>query len=273
MTKKEIDAIIRSGSAKTRLLLLFEDISKFQFDQERILTPSDFQRLFDSIRKPRELKLYETFRLIDSTIIEAIVNLRVLMFEVKMHYSDLRGYLFLVDTLEKTEAMVNAVLGEIKDINKQKSIIRGLKGASILLSNIEENEDGLMDIQIDFDKSKYDSGIPFRLRQSTLLEAMENVKKLVIDRAVKFLSWEKAILDYMDETGFNIKTYKDHLQQLTADIKRPVIGWERKDTRDVTLNPKADKRIIKHNMFPNISELEINTEYYDWFKTKFLRKQ
>lgn len=273
MDTKDVDKVVANGSLKTRLLLLFEDIAKFQFDQERILTASDFQRLFETISKPREVKLYDTFRKIDSNIIEAIVNLRGLMFEVKMHYSDLRGYLLLVDSLEKTEAMVNIVLGEIKDVNKQKSIIRGLKGASLLLSNIDVNEEGFMDIQIDFEKSNYSSDIPLKLRQYTLLEAMENVKKLVIDRAVRFLSWEKAILDYMEETDFNIKTYKDHIQKLSADIKRPVIGWDpSKEPREKTLNPKADKRIIKNTMFPNISDLKINKEDYDWFKNKFLNK-
>lgn len=273
MDTKEVDKIIRTGTLKTRLLLLFEDIAKFQFDHERILSTSDSKRLFATISKPREVKLYETFRIIDSTIIEAIVNLRGLFYEVKMHYSDLRGYLLLVDSLEKTEAMMNIVLGEIKDIDKRKSIIRGCKGADILLSNIDVNEEGFMDIQIHFEKSNYNSDLPIKLRQYTLLEVMKNVQKIVIDRAVKFISWEKAILDYMEENDFNIKTYKDHIQKLSADIKRPVIGWNHsKEPREKTLNPKADKRTIKHTMFPIISDLKVNKEEYDWFKNKFLNK-
>jgi len=53
---------------------------------------------------------------------------------------------------------------------------------------------------------------------------MNNVKKEVETSVIKYLSWESAILDFMEERGFNVKTYKEQIKQMTTQVYSPIKG-------------------------------------------------
>jgi predicted nucleotide-binding protein (sugar kinase/HSP70/actin superfamily) len=116
---------------------------------------------------------------------------------------------------------------------------------------------------------------PRKTKEYSLWEVMNNVKKDAIKSAVKFLSWREAILDYIDEEGFNVKTYKEIIHNLTEDIYRPIIGWSKYQSDEELFtpgspHPRADKLKAKYSITPNMRELEINKDIYNYYRKEIL---
>jgi len=263
MAKKDIGKILTTGSAKQRLLLLAEDIARGKFFKERLLTDSEYNQLTQSFKKPNEIKLYKEFKDIDGTITNAIINLQGLKFEVLMNKSNLRGYILVLSGAENTELLVNSVLHQIKDPKERKRIAEiGAKQAEILFSNIVTDPEGYIEIQKDISK-----------RTTNLWLVMNNVKKQVETSAIRYLSWESAIIDYMDDSGFNVKTYKDQIKQMTTEVCSDIIHW-RKYTGVVGGLYEPDLRLKKllhkTTICPIIYNLKADEEQYNWFKNNFL---
>ena len=66
---------------------------------------------------------------------------------------------------------------------------------------------------------------PRKTKEYSLWYVMNNVKKEVETSVIKYLSWERATLDFMEERGFNVKTYKEQIKQMTTLVYSPIIGW------------------------------------------------
>jgi hypothetical protein len=76
----------------------------------------------------------------------------------------------------------------------------------------------------------------------------------------------------MEETGFNVKTYKEVIQGFTKEVYSPVIGWGKYSGEINTglSHPQLDKIIKKYAITPKIEELEVDEEIYNTFKKDFL---
>ena len=270
MTKKDISKILTTGSPKQRMLLIVEEIARSKCFQENLLTEREFEQLAKSFKKPSEVKLWNEFRKLDDIVTNAIVNLQGKMFEVLMNYSNLRGYILVWNTIENAELLVNSVLHEIKDPKERKQIAGdGAKGINMLFSRVEPDQDGYIEIKVDGYKDKP------RKKEYSLWYVMNNVKKEVETSVIKYLSWEKATLDFMEERGFNVKTYKEQIKQMTNRVYRPIIGWAKYSGElDTNLpnsrNPRMEKIIKKYTICPNIDELKVDEEEYSWFRRYFL---
>ena len=187
MAKKDIGKILTTGSPKQRILLIAEDIARGKYFQEKLLTDSDFNQLSNSFKKPNEIKLWNEFRRLDDTVTNAIVNLQGLKFEVLMNYSNLRGYILVWNSIENTELLVNSVLHEIKDPKERKRIAEdGAKGIDLLFSKTEPDQEGYIEIKVDFEENSYkdENGEmigfkdkPRKTKEYSLWYVMNNVKK------------------------------------------------------------------------------------------------
>ena len=206
MAKKDISKILTTGSIKQRLLLIAEDTAMAQLSKgTSLLTDHEHKQLIDSIRKPNEIKLYKEFKEADATVLNAIINLQGVKFEVLMNYSNLRGYILLWNAVENAELLVNSVLHEIKDTKERKRIAEsGAMGIDLLFSKIEPDQEGYIEIKTDFERNTYriKDGIlshktPVKTKEYSLWYVMNNIKKEVENSVIKYLSWEKAILDYI----------------------------------------------------------------------------
>ena len=278
MAKKDIGKILTTGSPKQRILLIAEDIARGKYFQEKLLTDSDFNQLSNSFKKPNEIKLWNEFRKLDDTVTNAIVNLQGGLFEVKMNYSNLRGYILLWNSIENAELLVNSVLHEIKDPQERKRIAEdGAKGIDLLFSKTEPDKEGYIEIKVDFESDSYfdENGKligykdkPRKTKEYSLWYVMNNVKREATTSAIKWLSWEKALQDYIEEQGFNIKTYKDKIQEMRDEVYTPIIGWDKYNGElNIGLpHPRLEEIIKKYAICPNIEELEINIEEYNFFK-------
>ena len=282
MAKKDIGKILTTGSAKQRAILYWEDIARGKCFQEKLLTDSDRIQLYDSFKKPNEIKLWNEFRKLDDTVTNAIVNLQGVLFEVKMNYSNLRGYILVWNSIENAELLVNSVLHEIKDPQERKRIAEeGAKGMDLLFSKTEPDKEGYIEIKVDFEKDNYrdENGEridfkdkPRKTKEYSLWYVMNNVKKEVETSVIKYLSWESATLDFMEERGFNVKTYKEQIKQMTTQVYSPIIGWAKYSGELNTglPHPRLEEIIKKYAICPNMDELKVDEAQYNWFRRYFL---
>jgi hypothetical protein len=269
MAKKNISKILTTGTPLKKMLLITEDIARGRYFKDRLLTDHEFNQLSDSFKKPNEIKLWNKFRRAEETVANALINLQGGLFEVKMNYSNLRGYILLWNSIENAELLVNSVLHEIKDPQERKRIAEdGAKGINLLFSKTEPDKEGYIDIKVDFEKDSYKDK-PRKTKEYSLWYVMNNVKREATTSAIKWLSWEKALQDYMEKQGFNIKTYKDKIQEMRDEVYTPIIGWAKyygELNIGVEVNPKLNELLEKYAICPNIEELEINIEEYNFFK-------
>jgi hypothetical protein len=282
MAKKDIGKILTTGSPKQRMLLITEDIARGKYFQEKLLTDSDFNQLSNSFKKPNEIKLWNEFRKLDDTVTNAIVNLQGKMFEVLMNYSNLRGYILVWNTIENAELLVNSVLHEIKDPKERKRIAEdGSKGIDLLFSKTEPDQEGYIEIKVDFETDSYkdENGEridfkdkPRKTKEHSLWYVMNNVKKEVETSVIKYLSWESATLDFMEERGFNVKTYKEQIKIMTAKIYEPIIGWDKYsgEISSPLSHPRLERIVKKYAICPNMDDLKVDEEEYNWFRRYFL---
>lgn len=288
MAKKDIGKILTTGSTKQRLLLLAEDNARAKYSQERLLTDHEINQLSESFKKPNEIQLWNKWLKVDRVVASAIMNLQGLKFEVLMHYSNLRGYILVWETIQEAEVLSNHILHEIKDQEERIKISsQAGKLGKFLFTDIQTDKEGYLDINIDFEKNTYrdengklvgvkEKGI--KSKKYSLWFVMNNVKKEAISSAIKFLSWREAILDYMEEEGFSIKTYRHIINSMTEDIHKPIIGWTKYQSDKKLFMPdlphnRADKLKAKYAITPNTRELEVDTEIYNYFKKEFLRDE
>lgn len=274
MAKKDIGKIITTGSPKQRLLLIAEDIARGKYFQEKLLTDSNFNQLSNSFKKPNEIKLWNEFRKLDDIVTNAIGNLQGLKFEVLMNYSNLRGYILVWNSIENTELLVNSVLHEIKDPKERKRIAEdGAKGIDLLFSKTEPDQEGYIEIKVDFEKDSRDK--PRKTKEISLWQVMNNVKKEVETSVIKYLSWESATLDFMEERGFNVKTYKEKIKEMTTQVYNPIIGWAKYSGELNTglPHPRLEEIIKKHAICPNIGEIKVDESQYNWFRRYFLDRE
>lgn len=262
MAKKDISKLLTTGSAKKRAFLIAEERARGKYFQKKLLTEKEFRQLNESFKSPKEIDLWNEFKELDETITNALINLQGKMFEVLMNYSNLRGYILVWNSIENAEMLVNSVLHEIKDPEDRKRIAEaGAKGVDLLFTRTEPDQEGYIEINIDHKEEKY-----------RLLKVMNNVKKEVEISVIRYLSWERATLDFMEERGFKVKTYIEQLKIMTAKVYDPIVGWGKYSGKldSPVSHPRLEKLMKKYAISPNMEDLKVDEEEYSWFRKYFL---
>ena len=283
MAKKDLSKILTTGSAKQRAILLTEELARGKYFEDKLLTASEMDMLYNSFKKPNEIKIWNEFRRLDEIISNAINNLQGMKFEVLMNYSNLRGYILVWNSIENAELLVNSVLHEIKDPKERRRIAENAAtGIDLLFSKTETDQEGYIEIKVDYEGErnsyKDENGKisrknkPRKIKVTTLWHIMNNVKKEVETSLVRYLSWERATLDFMEERGFNIKAYKSRIIEMTEVIHRPIIGWAKYSGE---IDPgidhtRLDEIIKKYAICPNVGEIKVDEVKYNWFRRYFL---
>lgn len=279
MSKKDIGKLLTTGTAKQRLLLIAEDRARVTYGEERILTDSDFNKLLDSFKKPNEIKLYNQFLKYGKAVNNSLLNLQGLKYEVIKHYSDLRGYILLLNSYENSELLVNSILNEIKDpVERERLAKIGVTGSSFLFSQAVIDKEGFIDIQTSFERETWIDENGKRLKKPivsnthSLWEVMNNVKRKAEFTASRYLSWEKALTDFIEDKGFNVKTYKDKIELLSTEIWAPIIHWAKYYGENNTglSKPRVDKLISKYKIAPERDLYEIDEAEYNFFKREII---
>ena len=279
MSKKDIGKLLTTGTAKQRLLLIAEDRARIIYGEDRILTDSDFNKLLDSFKKPNEIKLYNQFLKYTKSVNNGILNLQGLKYEVAMHYSNLRGYILLFNSFENSEILANSILNEIKDpVERERLAKIGASVNSTLFSETVVDKEGFIDIQTSFEKETWidENGKqlkkPIINNSHSLWEVMNNVKRKAEATACKYLSWEKALLDFMEDKGFNIKTYKEKIDLLSTEVWAPIIHWGKYyGINNTGFNkPRLDKLLHKYKIAPDRELYNVDEAEYKFFRQEII---
>jgi hypothetical protein len=279
MSKRDIGKLLTTGTARQRLLLIAEDRARIIYGEDRILTDSDFNKLLDSFKKPNEIKLYNQFLKYTKSVNNGILNLQGLKYEVAMHYSNLRGYILLFNSFENSEILANCILNEIKDpVERERLAKIGASVNSTLFSETVVDKEGFIDIQTSFEKETWidENGKqlkkPIINNSHSLWEVMNNVKRKAEATACKYLSWEKALLDFMEDKGFNIKTYKEKINLLSTEVWAPIIHWGKYYGMNNTgfNKPRLDKLMSKYKIAPDRDLYKVDEAEYKFFRQEII---
>jgi len=277
--KKDISKILTEGSLKQKLLLIAEDTARhrFQFvhkdlqDKQPLLTDKEANNLAKSFKTDREIDLYNKWIDYDRTVVNALNNLQGILFEAKVNYSNLRGYILLWDAIQNSELLVNSVLHEIKDPKERKRIAKDSAGrVEYLFCETAPDEEGYIEIDINHISKKEN--------YHGLRDLIENVSKEVKDSAIKVLSWREAILDYMEEKGFNVPTYKDMIKTITKEIYTPPMDWTKYKAGEPKFRGAEDTQRVnniksKYAIIPDLESLQVDKDIYNEVKADFLKDE
>ena len=204
------------------------------------------------------------------------------MFTVRNAHSLLKGYILVWNTIENAELLANSILHEITDLEERKKIAETVGrqgGVRLIYSEIIPDEEGYLDIKIDERYSyKNEDGKPIGVKEKpklvkdnlTLFSLMNNAKKDVIQTTIQFMSWRAALLDFMEENSFNVKTYKEKIDIFTNTVNFPVIGWNKYSSDEESFMPqhpnkRMDKLKSKYAITPNVKELVVDQDIYNHF--------
>lgn len=278
MSKKDISKILTSGTPKQRLQIAMEHIARIKFGREGLITDHEANQLSNSFKTPTEIKLWNRSLKFDRAMSNGLMNLQGLKYETLMHISNLRGYILVWNTLEEAETLTNHILHEIK--NKEERIKIASNSSNIskfLFTEIETDKEGYLNINIDFEKEDYKDK-ETKTNRFSLWHVMNNVRTQVITSAIRYISWSKAIEDFMEEEGFNIKMYKEIIKNMDEDIYKPVIGWTKYREDEESFIPdikskRVDKLKSSYNIAPNLIALEVDINEYNSFMNNFLRDE
>lgn len=267
ITKKDIARIIKEGTREEKLVLLSEDIARHKSNKERILSDIEVDSMVDKFTTQAEIQHYNKFRYIDDAITVAIATLTGLRFELETHFSNLRGYILVWNAIENAELLANSILNEIKDVKERKRIAsKAAKRVNLLFTKTTPDQEGYIETNIGTKNA------PIKNENYTLWYVIGNVERDFSKNMVKFLSWKKAILDYMQETGFKIPTYEAIIENINEEVNSFAI-WNKYTTSVETFSKnqppeRIDKLKIQFDVTTKTDDLKVNMTIYKNFKAK-----
>lgn len=263
MSKKDIAKVITSGTAKEKVSLLTEDVAKRKSGLEPALTEDDFQTLLKSIKKVGEVRLYNQFRKIDQTVTTGLYVLNQSRVLYRMHISDLRGYTLLWESYQRAEELSNFILHETKDQNERARIAKkAISYTEFILANLEIDGEGYVEIRIDAADGT---------DTASLIKAISGVRRQAEKEIGRTLGYAQALLDYMDERDFKVKTYQDQVRNIINDVQSDKALWLKYSSQDKRGLKKGElKREVERErvfgIYPDPSDIQMDKAAYNHFK-------
>jgi hypothetical protein len=103
------------------------------------------------------------------------------------------------------------------------------------------------------------------------------VKNKTEKSVIQFISWRQALVDYMKKEGFNIKTYNELIKDITDEVHRPIIGWDKYLSSSPSfLNDEKSTRIdaVKkfYSITPDLNNLKVDEDIYTAYTKDHLEK-
>lgn len=200
MSKTSVSKVLNDGSAKQRALLLANHIADVSSGGKGLLTESELSSLTKSFQKPNEIELYNRY----CKIFEKVQIYLTTLSQLRLSYLECLGRLDKLILLKRDSAdiedLTNSLLSVIKD---KPTRSKALKVAKHLLGS-----DPLRKIQVDKDGFiKVSLGA---LEDEQLTELRNRIQS----EQIKLKTAIRVIKDYFDETGFNVKMFKEFVKNL-----------------------------------------------------------
>jgi len=267
MNKKDISKVLTRGSARQRATIIAEDGAQYSKTGKGFLTDSETKALYDSFKTSAEIRTYNKYLEVGRKVRQSIPYLKQLhlLYEVSIAY--LTGYSLLWLSYQQQAEHFNELLYEVKNKAEKAKLLKRLTEFDFLFATIvPSKEKGFIDIKTDSKGESY--GIEELIRAYTERATYEL-------REAKALA--QAILDYMDEEGFNVKTYKETVKEVLDALStdRTVIGkFSRKKIMETAKTDKERKRTeeiySKYWIFPD-PEAEPDPERTAYYLNEYIK--
>jgi hypothetical protein len=268
MAKKDISKTLLTGTTKQRLLLIAEDSAREFCGGDRLLSDAERNKLYSTFKKPNEIKLWNSYKKYSESVSNGIMNLQGMKYDVLLSRSTLRGYILLWNSIENAEVLVNSVLDEVKDEEERIKIASKCKdiGTFIFTTPIVDKE-GYLDISVDFDKGTEEE----TALTINLITVIKKAKDRLTASAIKYISWEKGLLDFMEDKGYNVKTYKDKILDMTQDVYKPSIQWGKYRGLSAFSSPEDyDNLLKKYNVDLDMIDIKPDEEQVKFFRYEII---
>lgn len=259
MNKKDISKVLITGSARQRATILAEDDAQYSYSGTGFLTKSERQSLYDSFKTPAEGKIYNKYLELRRKVRHALPYLKQLQLLHEVSIGYLTGYCLLWDQYQLQESSYNQLLYVIKDAKTKKEAIKTLTDGinQPRLGTAVEQDEGHIEI-LTKDRPVKDTKKNQAGRSPVGLEDIINAHS---EKATYQLKEAKAlavaILEYLDEEGFNVKTYKDRTKEMLDALSEDRAVLARFSKKAIDYFNKA----IPENKTSRERDLEIMGKY------------
>jgi hypothetical protein len=254
MNKKDLSKAFTGGAVKQRALLLAEDIALQRMKKKRILTEEESRKIWESFKTPYEKKVWNEIREVEINISEGLNLLMAVTFEVLYKKANLKGTLSLWGSFEESEEIANFILYEIKDLLERKRIADlTVERSRIAYGDLSVDPEGFIKVSVGDKDSK---------KKYTVWSIIELQRGYLIESYKSFNGLRQAILDYQDETGVHLKTYKDRINEYTLKALDPAID-ETKYSPNKLYKGREGEIIKYYQILPDPNKLGYSQESYD----------
>ena len=281
MNKKDISKALTQGSAKQRANIIAENIAQYSKTGKGFLKYSDDKALYESFKTSAEIRIYNKYIKVGREVTQSLSYLKQLQLLYEVNIAYLTGYCLLWDEYDREGSRYTELLYNIKDRETRKTISKLIKEARLqpLLGNIEKVKEG---------QGVYITGT-IKIQVKDLLTrkgkkryGLYEIIKEYSKRATKQLREAKAlalaILEYMDEEEFNVKTYKEIVKEVMDALSRDqaVLPYY-SIAHQRTLEYKTEESWKFHEeifsefwVFPD-PDTEPDRERIDWYKNEYIK--
>jgi hypothetical protein len=270
--KKDLGKIVSSGTPTQRALLLAEVVAHANYTREILLTEDELRRLRDSFRSPKEIALYNKFNRLDRLISGAINVYQGGHYEALYRLTRLKGWLLYWDAIEEAEVIFNCLLlDSFPDDAKKRSKVakNSIKGSGFIYGEFTVEDDGVVKLEVEKTEGE----------RRSLREALDEMREGLIQSVTRQISWEKALLDVMEDEGFKVKTYKNIIKRVSDELKGQLGLWGRHSAENQEKYSSLGKirktrlqslLLSSYNYEIDISKIEVNQADYDYFRAQHL---
>ena len=281
MNKKDISKALTQGSAKQRATIIAENIAQYSKTGKGFLKYSDDKALYESFKTSAEIRIYNKYIKVGREVTQSLSYLKQLQLLYEVNIAYLTGYCLLWDEYDREGSRYTELLYNIKDRETRKTISKLIKEARLqpLLGNIEKVKEG---------QGVYITGTikiqvkDILTRKGKKRYGLYEIIKEYSKRATKQLREAKAlalaILEYMDEEEFNVKTYKEIVKEVMDALSRDqaVLPYY-SIAHQRTLEYKTEESWKFHEeifsefwVFPD-PDTEPDRERIDWYKNEYIK--
>lgn len=272
MGKLNIDQILISGTPAQKMLLLSEDEARGKFRLDRLLTDSQVVKLSKSFKTKADIQIHNSFIKADQNIITGIFNLREVYLALQVHYENMKGLIFVWYCTEEAEILANSLLLQIKDVDERKRISKVADNKHYLLyTPTRIDQEGFIQFLVD---SKPTDQEVDEDQDISLMDRLSRVRDLANRTVVTYMSYRRAILDYMSQGGYNIQTYYNQIKKIDLLIRDLPVGWYKyvgKVDEVYSNKTRLERLIKKYDLSINLKGF--SQQEYDFYRREILKNE
>jgi hypothetical protein len=276
MGKLNIDQILISGTPVQKMLLLSEDNARGKYRRDRLLTDSQVIKLTKSFKTKADIQVYNKFVKADQDIMTGLWNLREIYQILQVHYENMRGIILVWYCTEEAEILANSILLQVKDVEERKRIAQIADNKTYLLYSCTSiDEEGFIKFQVDYQAPEQEEDLgEDEVADTSLITRLSQSRDQANRAVITYMSYKKAILDYMSEGGYDIQTYYDQIKGLDSAIRELPVGWYKyigKVEEGYQKNSRLERLIKKYDFSINLKGF--SREEYNFYRREILKNE